>query len=64
MNEEITIMLTTPEAMMFREYQQFHKAFAILVKSGVFDVQFGNASINIANGEIQNIKIEHVAYHK
>lgn len=57
MNDQITIYLTTPEAIAFRSYQQFHETFALLVKSGVFDIKNGSATIHFdAQGIIQKIE--------
>lgn len=64
MNNDVTIILTTPEAIMFRDFQQFHEAFAVMVKSGVFDIQFGKAVLNFQNGELQNVTKEEVVWKK
>ncbi len=37
----ITIFLTPPDAELFKSYQQFHATFALLVKSGAFDIKSG-----------------------
>jgi len=55
--EEITIFLTTPEAQMFKDFQQFHATFALLCSSGVFDIKNGSATIHFDNlGEIKKIE--------
>lgn len=64
MDKEITLILTTPEAIMFRDFQQFHEAFATLVKAGVFDIKHGNAQLNFSNGELQNITINEVVWKR
>lgn len=57
MNNEVNIILTTPEAIMFRDFQQFHEVFASLVKSGVFDIKNGQATIHFDHeGNIQRIE--------
>jgi hypothetical protein len=57
MEQEITVFLTTPEAMMFRNYQQFHDTFALMVQKGVFDIKGGSVTIHFdANGIIQKIE--------
>lgn len=57
MSEQVTVLLTTPEALMFKEFQQFHKTFALLCEKGVFDIKGGNAVIHFdANGFIQKIE--------
>lgn len=45
-DDQVTIFLTTPEAILFRDFQQFHKTFALLAKSGVFDISNGTATIH------------------
>jgi len=49
MEEQIKIYLTTPEAIMFRSYQQFHETFALMVRTGVFDVRNGSVTIHFDN---------------
>lgn len=61
---QVTLFLTTPEALMFKEFQQFHATFALLCSKGVFDTKFGKVTLNFANGEIQNITKEEVIFHK
>lgn len=61
---EVTIILTTPEAMMFRDYQKYHDLFVILKEKGVFDIQFGKCTMNFAFGELQNVIKEEVVYKK
>lgn len=52
----IKIELTTPEAIMFRSYQEFHATFALLCSKGVFDITNGSATIHFGpNGEISSI---------
>lgn len=54
--ETITLVLTTPEAILFREYQQFHQTFALLASRGVFDMKSGSVTIHFdSNGIIQKI---------
>lgn len=61
---ETIIYLTTPEAVMFRDFQQFHETFALLCKKGVFDIRNGSATIHFGpNGEISNITRNDVLYN-
>lgn len=46
MQDQVTIFLTTPEAIQFRNFQQFHETFALLCKAGVFDIKAGSATIH------------------
>lgn len=55
--EQITIFLTTPEAEMFKSFQEFHSTFFLLVNSGVFNIKGGSAVIHFdESGVIQNIE--------
>ncbi len=57
MNDEITVFLTTPEAILFREYQQFHETFQLLCQRGVFDMKNGNVIIHFdSQGNIAKIE--------
>lgn len=54
---EVTVFLTTPEAQMFKDFQEFHDTFALLVKRGVFDIKGGSAVIHFDHlGKIQKIE--------
>lgn len=64
MLNEVLITLTTPEAIMFRDFQACHEAFATLVKAGVFDIKYGKAILNFAEGDLKNITIEEVKWKK
>jgi hypothetical protein len=52
MNDEITIFLSTPEAIQFRSFQQFHETFALLVSKGVFDMKNGSVTIHFDNNSV------------
>lgn len=55
--ENVTLILTTPEALMFKEFQQFHQTFALLCSKGVFDIKGGSATLHFDNnGFIQRIE--------
>jgi len=68
MTDNVTIILTTPEAIEFRnfqqnyvifkEYQKFHATFAALVESGVFDINYGSATLHFAKNDLQKITIQ------
>ena len=64
MNDEITIILTTPEAIMFRSFQQFHQTFTLLCSKGVFDTKNGKCEIHFGpNGEISSIVKQESIYN-
>ena len=53
---EVTIFLTTPDALLFKEFQQFHKTFALLCSKGVFDTKNGSITLHFGpSGEISSI---------
>lgn len=55
--DEVTLILTTPEAIMFRDFQQFHSTFELLCSKGIFDIKNGSATIHFDhNGQIQKIE--------
>ena len=56
-NEDITIILSTPDAMLFRNFQQFHATFALLCKNGVFDQKNGKITLHFdSHGNIAKIE--------
>lgn len=63
-NEQITIFLTTPEAILFRDFQKYHDLFVVLQRNGILDMQFGKCTLNFANGALQNVVKEEVVYRK
>lgn len=63
--EQVTIFLTTPEAELFKSYQQFHETFALLVRQGVFDVKSGSVTINFdAQGQIGSIERKDTLFNR
>lgn len=55
--DQVTIFLTTPEAIQFRSFQQFHETFFLMVNSGVFDCKNGQITLHFdSNGVIQKIE--------
>lgn len=57
MQNDVTIILSTPEAHLFRDFQQFHTTFALLAQKGVFDVKGGSVTLHFdAQGLIQKIE--------
>lgn len=55
--ESVTVYLTTQDAAMFKEWQQFHAMFALFAKSGVFDMRSGSVTIHFdPQGKVQRIE--------
>lgn len=56
-DKQVTIFLTTPEALLFKQYQEFHATFQLLCEKGVFDIKGGSAVIHFdTNGHIARIE--------
>jgi hypothetical protein len=54
---QITVFLTTPEAIQFRSFQEFHETFFLMVKARVFDCKNGSITMHFdSNGKIQKIE--------
>lgn len=65
MEEQITIYLTTPEAVLFRDFQAFHTMFTLLVQKGVFDTKNGSVTLHFdSEGTIQNIQRNDYLYSR
>lgn len=60
----ITIEITDNEALLFKEFQKHHAIFTTMQEKGIFDIQFGKATLNFAFGELQNIIKEEVVWKK
>lgn len=57
MEDLIKIEVTTPEAIAFRQFMQFHSNFIILLNSGVFNINNGTATLHFnQDGEIKKIE--------
>lgn len=64
MLDEVTVMLTTPEALLFKDFMKYHETFGRMIQSGIFDIQFGKCTLNFAFGDVQTIVKEEVVYKK
>jgi hypothetical protein len=65
MEPQVAIYLTTPEALMFKDFQKFHETFALLVSKGVFDIKSGSATIHFdSQGEIALIERNDRLYNR
>lgn len=72
--DEVTIILNTPDAIMFRDFQknyeifkdfaQFHEAFALMIKQGVFDIRYGTATLHFVKGELDRISKDEIVWKK
>lgn len=64
MDTLIKIELTTPEAILFREFQKYNEVFALMIKNGVFDIQYGKCILNFNAGQLNNITKEEIVYKR
>ena len=56
-DEPITIFLTPPEVLLFKDFQQYHDTFTLLCQKGVFGIKNGSATIHFDNnGFVQKIE--------
>jgi hypothetical protein len=57
MPQEVTIFLTPTDSELFKSFQQFHKTFELLCKSGAFDIKNGSFVCHMDNeGNIKKIE--------
>jgi hypothetical protein len=61
---EVTIFLTSMEAEKFKQFQQYHDVFVLLVDKGVFDIKYGSAILNFADGQLQNLTKNEIVWRK
>lgn len=55
--ETITIFLTPPEALLFKDFQAYHQTFTLMCQQGVFNIKNGSATIHFDNnGCVQKIE--------
>lgn len=64
MDKQTTIFLTPLQATQFLEFQKNHAMFVLMQQYGVFDIRYGNAKLNFANGILETIEKNEVVYHK
>lgn len=62
---EVTLILTPPEVLLFKDFQQYHDTFTLLVNKGVFNITSGNVTIHFDDkGSIQRIERKDDLYNK
>lgn len=63
-NKQITIFLTPLQAEQFIEFQKNYGMFALMQQYGVFNIKYGNAKLNFANGMLETIEKNEIVWHK
>jgi hypothetical protein len=54
---QVTIFLTHQDAELFKSFNQFHKTFELLCKSGAFDIRGGSFTCHIDDlGNVQRVE--------
>ena len=57
MQDEITIFLTPPEALLFKDFQEYHNTFTLMCQKGVFAIKNGSCQIHFdSKGTIRKIE--------
>lgn len=64
MLNQTVIYLPDLEAQQFIVFQQRFAVFNLLEKGGVFNIQYGKAVLNFADGDLKTITKEEVIYKK
>ncbi len=59
-----TIYLIPAEVQQFLLFQKNYELFVILEKTGVLNMQYGKAILNIADGKVQLITKEESVYKR
>jgi hypothetical protein len=62
--ENTTVFLTPLDAKKFLLFQKYYAVFDSLDKNGVFNMQFGKATLNFAHGELQNVIKEEMIFKR
>ena len=61
---QVTIFLTHQDAELFKSFNQFHKTFELLVRSGAFDIKSGSFICHLdENGNVGLIERNDVLYN-
>lgn len=65
MKPELTaVYLSNDDAIAFLMFQEYYEVFQTMVKSGIFEIGYGKATLNFAHNELQNIVKEEIAWKK
>lgn len=64
MAEQKTIIIAPEDPQILIAFKKHRLKFIALLQSGVFDLDSGQANININNGQIQNIFINQMTYKR
>lgn len=60
----IQATIVKEDADVFLAFQKHREKFLVLLEAGVFDLQGGQAEVNIINGQIQTVHIHNLTYKR
>lgn len=58
------IYLSPNDAELFKEFQKRYDIIQSMENTGIFNIRYGKAIFNFAEGVLQNIVKEEIVYHK
>lgn len=64
MENNITIYIPDSEVKQFILFKEHYDVFDMMDKQGVFNIQYGKATLNYASGILQTVSKEEVIYHR
>ena len=59
-----TVILTEEDAILFKQFMQYHDEFQAMTLAGAFNIGYGKAILNFASGILQNVVIEEIKYKR
>lgn len=62
--DNVTVILTPVDAEQFKNFQKYYDYFSIMEEQGVFDIKYGKAILNFAQGILQNVVKEEMVYKR
>ena len=61
--EQYNVSLQDDEAELFKQFRQFQDVFSVIVKSGVFNIAGGKATLEFDfEGRLREIKVRNTTY--
>lgn len=64
MNNDITIFISESDAIKWQQFQKNYEIINILMAKGIFDIKYGKATLNFAQGQLKNVTKEEIVWHK
>jgi hypothetical protein len=64
MDEKVKVFLTPEDIEKFKLFNKHYDLFTVMEQQGIFDIQFGKCTLNIAGGMLQNVVKESVVWRR